>query len=277
MQSQREITIQGGAAFDARLWGSLEDLRDGLGKWRLWSMLAWIDIRQRYRRAVIGPFWLTLSMAVMVTGMSIVYGTLFARPLNDFLPFIAGGFLAWAFISTSISDGTTVFVQAEGLIKYGGLPLSLHIWRVIWRNILIMAHNAVVVIAVCFYFGKLDWSSLPLFLFGLLLVSVNLSWVTLCVGPLCTRFRDLAPIVQSLLQLMFFITPIVFPANALQSIDWIVTLNPFHYLIDAIRSPLLGQGIDGTIVSVLVVSAIVGWAIAVVFFARVRNVIAFWV
>lgn len=239
--------------------------------------LAKIDIQQRYRRAVIGPFWLTISMGVMVLGMGLVYGTLLKQPLTDFLPFLAGGFMSWFFLSNTIIDGNLAFIQAEGLIKHGGLPLSIHVYRVVWRNLIILLHNAVVVILIYLWFGKLDAGHGLQALFGLLLTTLNLTWLLFLLGPLCARYRDLAPIVGSILQLMFFITPIAFHPNLISEIEWVYKYNPFYYLIEAIRAPLLGEGLALDVALVLLVSAVFGWVLAIASYSHTRSKIPFWV
>jgi lipopolysaccharide transport system permease protein len=271
----RESVVIGGTAITP-LTRALQDLLLGLQLWRLWSMLGWADIRQRYRRAIIGPFWISLSMGAMVGGMGVVYGALFHQPLDTFLPFLAGGFTAWFLISTTIGDGATAFVQAEGLIKQGGLPLSLHLFRVVWRNLVIYLHNLVVILVLYGVFGFADLGSLAQLVPGSLLVTLNLTWMILIIGPLCTRFRDMAPIVANLLQLLFFVTPIVFQARALAHMPWVAEWNPFFYLVEAIRAPLLGQGLGLGGVAALLLLATGGWAIAVPFFARVRARVPFW-
>jgi ABC-type polysaccharide/polyol phosphate export permease len=256
---------------------AIADLVAGMRLWRIWTMLAWNDIRQRYRRSIIGPFWISISMCVMVGGLGLVYGTLFKQEMSNFLPFLAAGFLGWFFISTCISEGSSVFVQAEGLIKQGGLPLSLHILRTIWRNVLTLLHNMVVIVGIYLWFGRFDFWSFVLVIPGLMLATVNLAWILMILGPLCTRYRDLSPIVTNLLQMLFFITPIVFRPGALSSVSWIVNLNPLFYLLEAIRAPLLGQGLSLSLIGLLSVEAIIGWIMAVIFFARVRRRVAFWI
>lgn len=240
-------------------------------------MLGWTDIRQRYRRALIGPFWLTISMGAMVGGMGLVYGTLFQQDLTVFLPYVAAGFLGWQLISSSIGDGATPFILAEGLIKQGGLPLSLHVFRTVWRNFLIFLHNSVVMLVIYILIHKFDPISLVLVIPGLALNLLNLTWMLLLIGPLCTRFRDFSPIIANVMQLMFFITPIVFHPAALMKIGWIVYCNPWYYMVEAIRDPLLGQGLPLDIVVPLTLEAIIGWIAAILFFARVRGRIAFWI
>lgn len=260
-----------------RIVQAKNDLANAARLWSLWTMLGWIDIRQRYRRSMLGPFWITISMGMMVLGLGAVYGALFKQELTFFLPYIAGGFVAWIFISGCISEGSTAFVQAEGMVKLGGSPLSIHVLRVAWRNLITLAHNIVVMIPLYIFTGNYPSYSLLIFPVGLLLVTFNLVSVMFIVAGICTRFRDFPPIVTNIMQLMFFVTPIVFKAEALDKYRFLVALNPFYYMVEAIRSPLIGTGLSLHICLVLLGTGTVLAAIAFALFARVRSRVPFWI
>src|SRR6478736_1288394 len=116
------------------------DLLGGLQSYRLWGALGWLDIKQRYRRSTIGPFWITLSLGLKIIGMGAVYSSLFGMQVADYLPYLASGLIVWTTISTLIIEGCTVFIQAEGAIKQMPVPLSVHVFRMVYRNLIVLAH-----------------------------------------------------------------------------------------------------------------------------------------
>ena len=120
----------------------------GLGLWRLALTLSWLDIRLRYRGSVLGPLWLTLSTAVMVGALGFLYAYLFHTPIRNYLPFLALSLTLWAFLAAIISDGSTVFTQAEGMIRSMRIPFSLYIYQLLARNVLIFGHNVIVIVVV---------------------------------------------------------------------------------------------------------------------------------
>lgn len=252
------------------------DFADGLRRWRLWSTLGWHDIRKRYRRSILGPFWLTLSMAVLVASLGLIYGTLFGLELDGYLPFLAVGLATWAFVSSVFSEGCTAFIDLEPLIKNVRIPMSVHILRALWRNLIIYAHNAVIFIAVALVFGVWPGATGMLALPGLVLMVANAAWIMLLLGLVCTRFRDVPPIVASLVQLLFFVTPVMWKPELLGGRRYLIAFNPFHHLLEIIRAPLLGvaPGWESWVAAGLF--AVAGWAVTFTCFARFRKRIAYW-
>lgn len=272
-----EVTAVHLGAAGSQTGAALEDFRGAVRRWRLWISLAWLDVKQRYRRAVIGPFWITISMAVLVVSLGVLYAGIFRIDVAVFLPYIAAGFVTWFFFSNTVSDSTAVFIGAEGLIKYGGIPLSLHVLRLVFRNLIIGAHNITVMLLMYFWQPSLVTWNLLYLIPGLVLMIANLLWISLVVGVLCARFRDLPPIVGNLLQVLFFVSPIVYQRAALpENLAFIAYFNPVFYFVEVIRAPLLGEAPVPIAFAVLAVCAVAGWALAFRFFVRTRARVAYW-
>lgn len=253
------------------------DFAEGLRRWELWGTLGWHDVRQRYRRSILGPFWITLSMAIMVAGLSLLWSTIFRLSIPDYLPFFTVGFVVWTYLSSVITEGCTVFYSAEGIIKQIPVPLSIHVYRTVWRNLIIAAHNLLIYFAVIIALrvnpGFAVLYAIPAFV---LLAAFSVGSVLL-VGVLSARYRDIPPIVASTLQMIFFFSPILWMPEALPDRKYLVTYNPFTYLLDVMRKPLLGAVPDlSTWAVVCAITAIV-CATAFVLFARYRTRIAYWI
>ncbi|PTT05398.1 ABC transporter permease [Pseudomonas sp. HMWF006] len=257
---------------------AFHDVRNSLRRYSLVAMLGWQDLRQRYRRSALGPFWLTISMGVMIGTIGVVFGQIFKAPMGEFLPFLAVGMILWTFMSTVISEGGNGFIAAEGVIKQLPIPLFVHILRLIWRNILILAHNIVifplVLIAVAKPLTMVALISIP----GLLLLILNLTWIALVLGVLCTRYRDLPQIVTSVLQVVFYLTPIMWMPNLLpeRSAQYFLNMNPVYHLMEIVRAPLVGAVPTLVNWEVSIGLAIVGWIFALFFYGRYKSRIAYW-
>ncbi|WP_217899367.1 galactan export ABC transporter permease subunit Wzm/RfbD [Blastococcus mobilis] len=262
---------------------AVADLRGGWAQRQLWAHLGWQDIRQRYRRSVLGPIWITISMAVTAVALGVLYAGLFGNDLSVQLPYILVGFIIWAFISGCISEGSEVFIANEGLIRQLPAPLSVHVYRLVWRQMLFFAHNLIVYVVMLVIFPQqLGWDSLTVFP-ALLLLGINGAWVALLLGIVTTRFRDLAPITQSVVQLLFFLTPIVWIYDdllknaAVAERARLVEFNPLLHFIEIVRQPMLGQEQHLRHWVVVLLITVVGWALTLVALRRYRSRVAYWV
>ena len=253
------------------------DLSEGLRLWRLAFTLGWLDIKLRYRGSALGPFWLTLSTAVMVGSMGVLYATLFHMNLREYLPFLAVSQVLWGFLSGLATEGCTAFLQAEGMIRAFRMPFFVHAMRIVVRNVLTLGHNMVVIVVVFLAFAM--WPGAR----GLLAVPGFALWLldglalSMLLGTFCARFRDVPPIVASVMQIAFFISAVIWKPEQLGPQTWILVFNPFFTLLEVVRAPLLGDPMRIRIwLSALGFSMLL-WLATALLFSRVRNRLAFWV
>jgi lipopolysaccharide transport system permease protein len=219
---------------------AVRDVVDGLRLWRLAVRLGWLDIKLRYRGSMLGPFWLTISTAVMVSALGVLFATLYHMDVRDYLPFLALSQVLWGFLSTLVGDGCTCFTSSEPLILSIRMPLSVHALRVLVRGLLILAHNVVVIVGVDLWFSLWPGTVLPLAIPGMLLWMVDAFALCLILGAIGARFRDIPPIVASIVQIAFFVTPVIWKPVQLGAHAWILPYNAFFDLIEVVRAPLLG-------------------------------------
>jgi lipopolysaccharide transport system permease protein len=270
-----ELTSHPGfAARSALAW---EDFAEALTMWHLCWTLSWLDIKLRYRGSVLGPFWLTLSTALMIGSMGFLYAELFAMDLHEYLPFLALSIVLWNFIAALVSDSCVCFTTAEGTIRSVRMPYTLYAGRVVLRNLLVLAHNVVVVVVVDLLLrvapGPVAILAIPGFLLWLL-VGLALS---LLLGALCARFRDIPPIVGSVMQMAFFVSAVIWRPDQLKSHEWVLAFNPFFTVLEVVRGPLLGTVPSMQVyLSAGLFSAVI-FVAAWLMFARVRGRIAFWI
>jgi ABC-2 type transport system permease protein len=263
----------------------VDDLVEGWRLKQLWGHLGWQDIRQRYRRSVLGPIWISISMAVTAVALGILYAGLFGNDLSEQLPYILVGFIIWGFISGCISEGSEVFVANEGLIKHLPSPISVHVYRLVWRQTLFFLHNLAVYAVMLVVFPQpLDWSFL-LVVPAVVLLALNGAWAALLIGIVTTRFRDLLPITQSLVQLLFFMTPIVWIYEDLINSEnesiaaraRLAELNPLLHFVEILRRPMLGLSVEWRHWVVVLVIAVLGWAATLVVMRNYRARVSYWV
>ncbi|MCP2164410.1 galactan export ABC transporter permease subunit Wzm/RfbD [Goodfellowiella coeruleoviolacea] len=289
-------------ASDSRSWSrAFRDIREAWGQRELWAHLGWQDIKQRYRRSVIGPLWITIGMGSTALALGLLYSQLFGQDIATFLPYVTVGFIIWNFILGCVVEGTDVFIANEGLIKQLPAPISIYVLRMVWRQVLLFLHNLIVyVIVLAIFFSSL---SHPYYLqnsqvehpglgLGMLLaipafalLVINGSWVALLFGIVSTRFRDIPPVVSSFINLVFFMTPIVWSTGDLTKVtngtgSWrtaVAELNPMYHYIEIVRAPLLGHQQSWHHWVVVGALTIVGWALALTALRNYRARVSYWV
>jgi ABC-2 type transport system permease protein/lipopolysaccharide transport system permease protein len=256
---------------------ALRDLGDGARHWQLWGYMGLHEIRQRYRRSVIGPLWITLSMGIMVSALGVLYGTILKVEIATYLPFLTAGFVIWGLLSSMIIDGTRVFTAVESFIRQMPAPLSLHVYRLVWSNLIIFAHNMLVFVAVAVWFGMKPGWTLVMAVPGMLLVLANGVWLILLLGLLSARFRDIPLITGSVVQVLFFITPVIWQPTMLPGRPLLLVGNPLYQLLEIVRGPLLGYVPPWESWFVVALFTVVGWVITLLFFTAYRWRLAYWV
>jgi ABC-type polysaccharide/polyol phosphate export permease len=258
-----------GPLFEVQM--ALRDLRSSGERIDLAWSLAWHDVVSRYRGSILGPFWITLSMGLMVLGIGVVYANLFGITLKDFLPLVALGIVFFGAISGMITEGCGTFVQAAGMLSQTSLPMFTFVWRTVFRNLINLAHHMVIVVGVLIYYGYWRHSNVPVAMIGLVFLVLNTAWISMLVGIVSARFRDIPQIVISVMQFAMFVTPVFWPVNRLGRHHAVLDFNPFYHLLEAVRAPLMGAGVAPHTYLFLAVMAAAGWAVTFSIFATIRR------
>jgi len=248
-----------------------------IAAWRLWTLLGWLEIRQRYARSRLGPFWLTISMGVMIGSIGVVYGTLFKQDMQEYLPFLAISLIMWNFFSLTVTEGSTAYIHSSPFIRQTATPKLIFIFQVAWRNLIILGHNFVIVMVLLIAFGTHSWLAMVWLLPAFLIYVANAIWIAALVGLLSARFRDLPQMIAAIMQIAFYVTPIIYKPASLTRFPLIVEMNPLTYMIDLVRGPLTGVVPDPNTWIICIAMAVGGWLLALLMTGRYLKRIPFWV
>jgi len=271
----RPIVVRGQG--DGQLRLAVADVADGVALWRLWGRLGWNDILQRYRRSLLGPLWLTASMGIMVLALGVVYARILKMALDDFMPFLCVGLLIWSIISSVLTEAGTLFTGAESYIKQIRLPYSVYVCRFMWSKTIIFAHNFVIYLGIVIYFKLRPGGAVLCAMPGFILILLNGALTSLYVGMVSARFRDVPQLIASIVQIIFFMTPIMWKPELLGSRSVLMTFNPFYHLVEIVRAPLLGQVPSAENYIALGLISMANFLLAAVLFVRFRARISYWV
>jgi ABC-type polysaccharide/polyol phosphate export permease len=258
---------------------ALADLYAGSANWRMWMRLGWMETRRRYRRTMLGPFWTSFNVAVMVFTIGFLWAALFGQAVARYLPYLTAGIIVWQFLASCMLEGATVFASNAGLITSIRIPQSLLVATMVWRNVIVFLHNLMIFLIVMLLWDVPVTPATVLFVPGLVVVALNGCWMGLILALVGTRFRDVPQLLTGLVTILMFLTPVMWSPDIVQhnaSIRYIIDINPFYHMVDIVRSPLLGQ--KPTFLSWCVSIALVpiGFGVALHLFSRFRQRVPYW-
>jgi ABC-type polysaccharide/polyol phosphate export permease len=244
----------------------VDNIRRGLAHWRVWHLLGINELRRRYRRSRLGQSWVTTTTAILIGALGFTYSVLFRQPVATMLPWIGIGMIMWAYFSAIANECTGIFAAHGPYYLNQKMVLSVSIISVIYRNSIVLAHNmAIAIVLILLFDVPVNWNMLAL-VPGLVVCWLMLLCAGYVLGMICTRFRDEAQIVDNILQIAFFVTPIMWKPEFLPpEVRFIADYNPFALFISLLRNPLLGQPV-----------ALGSWAVALAI-TTVGGLAALWI
>jgi ABC-type polysaccharide/polyol phosphate export permease len=255
------------------------DLVGGLLRTDLWGRLGWLDVKRRYRRTLLGPFWTSISLAAYVVSVGIVGAGLWHQNIREYLPFFASGMIVWLLVSAIINDSCSLLVSGHALFRNVKFEYSVLAYALVWRNLIVFFHNfAVYVVIAGVLKPELIGFTALLAIPGVVLVAVNGIWIALLCGMFCLRYRDVTPIISSVVQISMLITPIFWPPDSLVGAQRLIFVetNPLYHMVNMVRGPLLGQIPEITSYIVVLLITVGGWALTYRVFSHFRKRIAYW-
>ncbi len=215
-------------------------------------------------------------MAIMVIALGALYAELFNQPIDDFLPYFCVGLLVWTLIASYMTESGALFTGSESYIKQISLPYTVYVYRSSWAKLIIFAHNFVIYFGVLLYFqiwpGAVGLLAIP----GLLLIVLNGTAASLTIGIVSARFRDIPQLIASVVQILFFMTPVFWKPESLRGYAYVTDFNPFFHLLEIVRAPLLGHFPTTANYFAVLLLTLINLVVASVFFSRYRSRIAYW-
>jgi lipopolysaccharide transport system permease protein len=207
--------------------------------WRLIHLLGISNLRIRYSRSKLGQAWLVISLFIQIATTGVVWSLLWHVPLREFLPYVALGQVIYQFFLTNTQDSNYLFVSDSRLYVNQRLPFVTSTFANLYKNTLIFLHNLPIVV-LTLIFSNLSWHP-----------SLHLLWIMPCamifmfcssyvISAICTRYRDLQQVVNSLLSISFLVTPIMWKLSYIpERMRPYFFLNPLTGFVEALRNPFI--------------------------------------
>lgn len=241
-----------------------------------WFFLAWHEIRSRYRRTKLGPIWIVLVNFVTILCFSVISASLFKQDVRVILPHVAAGLFVWSYIATILSDSCVVFTSQAYLLQNMRTNLISLCLRLFVRNTIAFLHSFPLLILIAVFFAPaFSWNVL-LVIPALPLIALTSVSLSIILGFLTARFRDVAQLMQSIITVFPFITPILWSAQMLGDRAYLATINPVTHYIALIRDPLLGVPLQLNTYLIATGTTIALLAFAAFLYNKFRYRLVFW-
>jgi|TARA_B100000315_G_scaffold228400_1_gene237073 ABC-type polysaccharide/polyol phosphate export permease len=245
---------------------------------RLWITLGWLEVIQSYRRSFLGPMWITANMAIFSIAMTLVYGAIFGIPSKTYSAYIISGMIGWLWVSALLVDVGNTFITNATYIKALPFDKAQLIWGTAFRQVIVLGHN-LLVYAAAVLLGLIDLNFYTLLFIPsvMLFFCMTIPLIAL-LSILFARYRDLPRLVSSIIIVVMLLTPVFWTPSLVSG--WraaFYLLNPFYYLIQFLRRPLLGEPPDILITAVFLVFVVVVWVLGMTFYKRYERYVAFWI
>ncbi len=219
-------------------------------------------------------------MTVQIVTMGLVFGLIFKTELSEYLPFLATSIIFWGMISSTINEGCMTFISSESMIKQLNLPHYQYVIRTVWRNLVSAGHNIVILPLLLIILWRFPAWTLISFVPGLVILLLNIGWVVWLLGMMSARFRDMPPIVASVMTIAFYLTPVMWYPELIENnslAHLMLGLNPLYHWLQIVRLPIMGQWPTWENWGLALLSAGIGWVVTIVAYKKYRNMIAYWV
>ncbi|WP_185970738.1 ABC transporter permease [Pseudoluteimonas lycopersici] len=256
---------------------TLRDWSQALRSPALWMNLALEDLRDRYRRTVLGVAWIAISFALFVGVKVLVFGQMSAASTREFAIFVTIGFGAWSFISSMVTDACGAYLHSRAWILGTAVPYPVYLLQATLRNWMVFA-LVMLVMAIALLWKPTPWTPTALFaLPALLAYFVTSVWLSALLAPLCVRYHDLLHAVQTSMRLMFFITPILWMPGTNGMLAELARINPMTHYLAILRDPLLYNTVSFASWEVVLAINAAGLLFGSLVYASTRQKVAFWI
>ena len=239
--------------------------------------LALEDLRDRYRKTLLGVAWIIVSFALFVGVKVLVFGQMVSTSQVEFGLYVTLGFGLWTFINAMVVDACTAYMFSRAWILGTAIPYPVFLMQAILRNSMMFALELVVMALALFWkptpWSPTTWLAIP----GLLALLVTSVWLAAILAPLCARYRDLHHTIKTGMQLMFFVTPILWMPTQRGSLALIAKYNPISHFIAIVRDPLMYDRIPTGSWVVVLAFNVAGLAMGLAVYAATRRRVAHWI
>lgn len=256
---------------------SFNEIRSAVRDTDYWIHLAFFDIKRKYTRATLGYLWSLINSVLFIAIVGTCYTLIFKVNAATLLPHLAISYFTWQYIVASVNESASLLHTNAIILKTSRITAPMLIMRTISKNTIILVQNALLSLLVIVYFQELYITS-GLSVVGVLLIIIAVAPLCFAIALVTSRFRDVEQIIQNILTMLFFVTPVLWYPDIINlDSKWFVNWNPLFHFLELVRGPMLGNLPTKTSYLVVIGFVILLNIVAAVLYSRVRTRLALWI
>ncbi len=245
----------------------------------LFYILSWRDLKVRYKQTFLGVMWALLQPLVNMVIFTVFFGN-FANIPSDGLPypvFVLIGLTFWGFFSNSLSKAGNSFIENEQLVKKVYFPREILTFSsVVTTFIDFLISLAMLFIIIAYYQLHLNLLFIALLFLGVIITSISSAGFGLFLASVNIKYRDIRYIIPFFLQLLIFISPVIYPLTIVRSsFQYLLALNPMTGVIDSLRSALTsGTVAHPNMLTISAIAAVLSLLLGLIYFRKTERYFA---
>ncbi len=250
-----------------------------------WVFTTWFNLLIRYRRTAIGPLWIIASPVLFIFCLGALFLGLSNMTSSEFMPHLTIGLVNWTLLGGFVGRGHDLFTRNNAYLYQGETKYTDIILMDNAELIVHYLHQAVLILAVCIFYKTIKSPYALLSLLGFLIVILNGFWISVVLGILGSRFKDIGEILDTIITMAFLATPIIWmPVRNTAPVgrdtapifETYMRVNPFYHYMEIIRAPLMNLPIAPLTWIVVGVTTILGYIVATIMYWRYRHMLVIW-
>ena len=246
---------------------------------RLPAVMAMSEIKIRYARTSLGPWWQTINMIVLSLVLSFVFTKVFNMPGEEYIPFLITGLIFWNFLQGILNESSICLVNSRNLILNTTNPIWIYPFKLVFRVLIQFFHHALLIPIVVYYF-KIDFNliSIVSLLTGILVSIFIMLQIASILSILGSRFHDMEQVITNIVQVSFYATPIIWMPSLISGREFYLEYNPFYHVINIIRIPVIDGDMQIWQSSLVVSIALLAFLVLLNYiYRRFSKMVSYWV
>lgn len=204
------------------------------------------ELRARYKNTVLGFLWVVINPVVQMIIIGFVFRFFIKQPIENYYYFLFIGLLTWEFFSLSINKATPSIVYERSLIKKASFPRSVIPLSIVMSNLIHTIIAMTILEIPIIILGTFSFSRIIYVALGFVLLVIFTTGLSLLTSALDVRYRDINFMIQSILSIWFYLSPIVYTLSMVPyKYYWLWRINPMTSILQFLQHGFLNKPLPG--------------------------------